>query len=149
MRYLIVVRHGESGDDGHLSYEGNMEIARLAARLEEYIRGGTVRILSSPTDRAAESAEVFDLELDATLKIHDELSSDDRRPENHEAVLELVRSCREADTVILVTHHGYTERFPSYFGRHVLSTTLESYALETAEAWVIDCEEKTLTLIRK
>lgn len=146
MKLLVVVRHGQYGKDGRLDDRGRLQIDALAEKLKPLINGASVFILTSPTDRTCESAEILGHALGAPIEEHEVLWSEDSRPENFPGALALVRSRSDkALVLILVTHFEYAEGFPTYFAKMELGIQLRSRLIKTGEAWVLDCQQKTLT----
>lgn len=145
MKYLIVARHGQYGNDDRLDNVGRNQVSDLAKEIKNLQGMSRVIILSSTAARAFESAEILAKQLDAPLETHEILNTDisDYDPIG---VLGLVRSKRNGtDTIVLVTHLEYVEYLPKYFAREELQVELPSHIIGYGKAWVIDCERKTLT----
>ena len=149
MKRLIVVRHGEYGDNGGLNTNGQAQIDALADRLHRLIDRASVLILSSTAVRARESAKILAKAFGGgIIEDYEVLWSESRHPEDLPAALALVKSRQDlADVIILVTHLEYTELLPAYFCRMVLDIHRPSQSLRNGRAWVIDCELKTLELV--
>ena len=146
MKTLIVARHGDYQSlGGGLSEYGRSQIAKLGEALQD-VANGTILVLNSTAPRAAESAAILAKLFNAPSEGHKFLwSGSDAGFENNSAARELVESHAELfDTIIMVTHFEYVERFPAYWCEHVLGVKLESYEIEKGEAWVIDCEGKRI-----
>lgn len=145
MKTLIIVRHGNYGDDDHLNNDGRNQIQELGKKLCSIINQSSVLLLTSPKDRARESAEIIGSILKTDIEAHKILWSDCSRPENLPGVLELVKSHQnQAEVTILVTHYEYAELFPAYYARNELGFTLTSKPLNKGEALVINCQQKTV-----
>lgn len=145
MKKLVVVRHGQYGHDDHLNEVGRYWIKHLAKTLGVHLNGGSVLLLTSPADRARESAEIIGAHFGVELEEHDVLWSEGIHPEDFPSALKLVQSRqREVDTLILVTHLEYVRGFPSYFARQELRVEIKCHPIEKGEAWVVDCEQGSL-----
>lgn len=145
MKKLVVVRHGHYDDRYQLNDHGRNQIRSLAEQLRPHITDATIKILTSTADRARESGEILSGIFQAEIEQHEVLWSESRHPENLAEALQLVRAkFNEVDVLILTTHYEYVERFPGYFFRKELNMNLRSYLIEKGEAWLIDCEAKTL-----
>lgn len=148
MQRLIIVRHGDYGGRSLTAF-GREDIAKLGERLKSTINGGRILILTSTAIRARESAEILSQILGVEIEENEILGSEDYM-EDMEATLGLVRSKKEAaDVLILVTHMEFVEEFPSLFGKEELGVDYFPYrAIGKSEAWDINCEQKTITLVR-
>lgn len=145
MQQLIVVRHGQPGPDGRLNDLGRAQIGALAEKLKPIINEASVAVLSWTTDRARESAEILGTAFGVRFEAHEILWSENSRPEDLPGALALVKSQRDKDVIILVTHYEYVEGFPAYFAEQELTTRLHPAMIGKGEAWVLDCLQKTLT----
>ncbi len=145
MRYLITARHGQ--DDGtNLTVGGRQRVAKLAEEIRALIGDARTLVLSSTTDRARQSSEILGAVLCAEFELHEVLWSQASHPEDFEKTLELVRNKKDrAEILVLVTHYEYVAGFPAYFARKELETTLRSRLIEKGQAWVIDCENKSIS----
>lgn len=149
MRTLVIVRHGNYGKDLHLDDSGRADIARLAVQLNQYINGGSIRILTSPVDRAQESAHILGMSFGVDPQPHELLWSDNNHDEDLPAALELVRTQGHGvDALLLVTHYEYVGLFPEYFGKQELGVSFPIKFIEKGEAWVIDYDQKTVVHVR-
>ena len=107
MKILMIVRHGEYGNDDRLNEIGRRQIADLAEKLGGYTNGGSVLLLTSPADRAHESAEIIGFHFGVELEDHEVLWSDNRHSEDFPSALELIKSRQgDADILILVANWG-------------------------------------------
>lgn len=148
MKQLIVVRHGECGQDNRLNYRGYAQMVALAGKLKPFINGESVLIITSPTDRTRESARILGTAFGSEIEEYEVLWSENSHPEDFPGALELVRSQRDkADVLILVTHYEYTEGFPEFFAKEELEVKLHAREIKKGEALVIDCLQNTLTHI--
>lgn len=157
MKYLILVRHGDSNELGELSESGVSQIIKLTESLRQIILSNSrVKVLTSGVPSAKESAKL----IIGGLNLHCEfvwniiLSEDlDKVNPNIEVLLrnlaEFVRSKSAGiDVLILVTHFPQTQLFPPYYGREVLG--VEGFCSDSAVvggAVVIDCESRTAKVI--
>lgn len=149
MNHLVLARHGHYNDDGRLSKTGVRQIQSLSEKLKAICNGDSVLILSSPVDRARQSAEILSQNLETDLEIHDILWSDCDHMEDFDGTIELVRlKLDQAQTLILVTHYEYVESFPAYFAKHELGVELASWLIDPGEAWVIDCRVKKISRLQ-
>ncbi|HOX41057.1 MAG TPA: hypothetical protein PK263_02590 [bacterium] len=150
MKTLVVARHGSYGDSGTLSALGKSQMDELASSLRAILAGQQVRFLSSTALRAKESTERLiekcGAEIPATF--HELLWSESGHPENLPGALDLIKSeCDGADVVVLVTHLEYAEQFPNFFCRKELGMPYRYTETEKGQAWVVDCEQRTLVRI--
>lgn len=144
MKKLILIRHGDySGDK--LNEVGRKQIIDLTNVLkEEYLNDESILLMTSTALRASDSAKVVSEILKIDYKEYKTLWSDKNHKENHEALLELIKSKQnEAETIILVTHYEYVEEFPAYFASKELDIEWSDKLIGKGEAWVIDCQAKT------
>lgn len=147
MKLLIVARHGEYTDD-HLDEYGIHQIGALTDKLRPLLRQASVRILTSTARRAQESANMLAQAFGVQAEAHDVLWSDEFHPENDSAVLQLIRSRGgDVDVLVLVTHFEYAQSVPECFSISELGVRLPSGPLRKGQAWVVDCQSKTITSI--
>jgi len=145
MKKLVVARHGQYGHDDRLNETGRDQVAGLAKKLEAHINSDSVLLLTSPVDRARESAEIIGSYFGVGLEEHEVLWSENDHPEDFPRALELVKSRQgDVDIIILMTHFEYVEHFPAYFAKKELEVELRCRLIEKGEAWVVDCEQKSL-----
>lgn len=149
MKKLILVRHGQYDNSGHLTENGREQIKMLTGKLIGYIKDDmSVIVLASPAERTHESAEIIGKVFDVELEIHDDLLSDGlNHPMNLDRLYKHVKSMDKADIIILVTHFDYVADFPNYFSKMEWGIRLPSTEIGKGEAWVVDCIQKTLTLV--
>jgi phosphohistidine phosphatase SixA len=153
MKLLILVRHGERGDDYHIGEKGRLQISALGVNLKRIIDGMKVKILSSSALRAVDSAEILARQFGVKeFMRHDLLWSgtdkkiDPRFPgdEQYQELVELLQADDGCDVVIVVTHLEFTEDFPFYYGMNVLKGVSFPYSeIPNGTAWMIDVVEKT------
>jgi len=149
METLILIRHGNyddtEDDNGPLTEAGREKIVRLVDKLKPLAGGRRLLILSSPSKRAQESAEILAAAFGISFEKHKVLWSDESHFEDMPAALELVRRRQaEADILILVTHREYIADFPPYFFEQEFGIKISWHIIGKGEAWVIDCERRTL-----
>ncbi len=102
-------------------------------------------ILTSTAPRAQQSAEVLARILNAPSEEHPVLWSDSQHRENFGAVLALIQERQESkETLVLVTHLEYGERFPRFFGEKELGVAWGVMRPHYAEGCFIDVEAKTV-----
>jgi phosphohistidine phosphatase SixA len=149
MRRLIIVRHGDYGEDYHLSQYGIEQITLLSTMLKATTNGESIAILSSVATRAVDSAKILGKAFGVPFEEHDVLWSENRHPENLQEALELVRSKKDcADVLVLVTHLEYVYLFPNHFGKEELGvTSFPRREIGKGTAWDIDCEAKTISWV--
>lgn len=151
MKRLIIVRHGDYENYvGNLTGVGRKRIEILARRLAPFVFG-KVAMLSSTAIRALETAEVLAVTLGGRgIKTYDALLSSPGKCNLKGALYAVKQAEKEvgAETFILSTHYEHAQFLPQYFGEKELGVTFEAREIERGEAWVIDCETKTLILIQ-
>lgn len=144
---LILVRHGHDAND-RISETGRAQIQSLRERIASLVASKTVYILSSPTRRALDTADMLSDRLNAAIDLYDVLWSENDHPMNMEKALELIRAFEaKVDVLVVVTHYEYVKDFPAYYGRNVLGVTFPSKLIDKGRAWVIDVEKKQIQCI--
>lgn len=146
MRKLIIVRHGDA-DGNFLTELGVQEICVLRENLKSFLVDMQIRALVSSAMRAMRSANLlFEGTAIMPRRGTDELFSDDSETYDLESILALVDGISEScDVAVLVTHLEITRDFPPFFAAKRLDVTdWPCKALFRAEAYVIDCEDKTI-----
>ena len=144
MKQLILVRHGDYFGNS-LSGYGRNQIKLLASKLKPFINGHSVAILTSTAGRACESADILGSFFGVDYEQHEVLWSENRHRENFVEALNLVRlNKNKADTLILVTHYEYVQKFPRYFAEKEMNVHFSSRLIGKGEAWVIDCQQKKI-----
>lgn len=143
---LFVVRNGEAVGP-RLSDVGKGQMRACAELINDYFDDRhKVVILSSPMERAAESAAVLVSRLytPPCLK-HQELNQDFS---HFDEVLGLVEGLRkDYHVIILVTHAVQTSKFPQYFAKHVFHSSYQTRVMGRGEMTVIDLKKKTLDTV--
>ena len=146
MKNLIIARHGLCAEDGNLDVSGRSQIVGLSIKLEQILTGGVICVLSSTVARAVQSARIISWSFGVEEAEEYELLVSP--PVDLESVCRLVGQFEGFCThLIIVTHSEYARDLPAYFGRVALGVNFESHALLPGQAWVIDCEEKTIRMI--
>lgn len=149
MKKLILVRHGQYDSTGHLADNGKEQIKMLVGKLQHYIEDDmSVLVLASPTKRTYDSAEIIARAFDVEFQTYDDLLSEGLdHPMNLAGAYKLVKSLDKVDVIILVTHFDYVADFPKYYSEKEWGIKLPSIEIGKGEAWVVDCIQKTLTLV--
>ena len=149
MKKLILVRHGQYDNSGHLTDNGREQIKMLTKKLMQYTEDDmSVLVLASPAQRTYESAEIISKLFDIESETQDDLLSDGlNSPMNLDRLYKRIKSIDKADVIILVTHFDYVADFPNYFSEMEWGIKLPSVEIGRGEAWIVDCEQKTLTLV--
>ncbi|MFQ5493284.1 MAG: histidine phosphatase family protein [Candidatus Dojkabacteria bacterium] len=116
MKKLILVRHGETqrdkrNPDRKLTSQGIEQTRDLSRRLVQYING-KIRILHTPSLRAAQTAEIIAKQL-AGYDIKPKLSTIKARVRNIDAMGTEIRKGKEAGTKPAETYLHKHSRFPS------------------------------------
>lgn len=149
MDKLVIVRHGHYDSNDQLSECGRVQIRELSKKLKSSINGSPLLILTSNQDRARQSAEILGSAFNVGFEEYEILWSEGKHPEDLPGALELIRSRKnDAEVIVLVTHYEYVEDFPRYFGKNELGVELRSHLIDKGQAWVIDCQQKTIKHIR-
>ncbi|OHA34521.1 MAG: hypothetical protein A2928_04340 [Candidatus Taylorbacteria bacterium RIFCSPLOWO2_01_FULL_45_15b] len=117
MKRLIVARHVRPDQNGRVNYyEGIKSVEELCEAIQRQFQNlGQTVILTSTLSRARDTAEILSKKLGADVGAHPELSHD--ALEMHEekkkiAVALVMKSAKQYDTVIVVTHHSSTWCIP-------------------------------------
>ncbi len=154
MKKIVIARHGECGFDFKLNTRGEVQMALLAKELEQRIGGGKILILSSPVNRARESAAILSSHFRTDVRHYHALWSGCDQPVDLLTTLNLVRKHKEnTDALILVTHLEFTEQFPKFFAENELEAIHDSIdrfhgvGLNNGQAWMIDCYSMMLELV--
>lgn len=114
---LILVRYGQY-QDGHLTLEGKKTMREAAGRIESYLEKREAVLISAPTPRATESANIIAEKLMiAEAQVRPEIYAADEEgilPDCAVAT-ELILSLGELHpTIIAVASREYIETLPSY-----------------------------------
>jgi phosphohistidine phosphatase SixA len=117
----LQVRKGKSGEKWGFwegwGIAGKDQLQTLARALEPILTG-RVLLLTSTAPRAEQSALALMESAPAIRKLetHAVLWSDNRHPEDMEAVLALVQEKQDhCDVLLLMTHHEYMRDFPAHY----------------------------------
>jgi len=156
VKKLIVVRHGYDQED-HLTEGGQEGIRELALNLQLEVDGhGSVTIVSSPVQRAMESAAIISEVLRKPFDVHTVLDREaqvlpfsQNELRDYPITFELVQVLELIhDVVILVTHAGTACCFPMYYKIHALGLLQEPYRITgKGEAQILDCETGVIRVI--
>lgn len=151
MDKLCLVRHGRYNiTTGLLNEPGKEEMENLAKKLERFISGKSVVILSSKTPRARESADILSKYFQVEYEEHGVLCSGPDKPEDLPEAFKLVQANSErADVLVIVTHMEYALKFPGYFIRQTLNLPSAVQEIEKGEAVIIDCAGGSILYMRK
>ena len=147
---LVIVRHGNYGDDDRLDDRGRKQIENLSTILKSgeasSLISGNIVILSSTAPRAKDSAEILFRGLNCAsieLEHADILWSGNDAPTSMstEQVLQLIQRKADqpadpADVIIVVTHLEYVRSLPSRVGIEFYKT------LDKGEMLVVDMATK-------
>jgi phosphohistidine phosphatase SixA len=149
MKKLILVRHGQYDNSSHLTENGREQIKMLATKLKIYIDNDmSISVLASPTYRTQESADIISKIFNIKFEIKNELLSEGfAHAMNLSRAYNLIKSKDGVDIVILVTHFDYVADLPKYFSEKEWGIKLPSVEIGKGEAWVVDCLQRTLTLV--
>ena len=141
MHTLVIVRHGQSETNDLLTDRGVSQMEVLGDALRERYRNANFLVLTSAAPRARRSTNVLSKRLASmpAIETHETLWSQDKRPPDYDAVLELVDEREKAaDVIVLVTHAEYADNFPSFYATARLGTRLDSHYVEHGRAWIVD-----------
>ncbi len=148
MKYLIVARHGDFQENGHLSNDGKLKVMALADKILALEQDKKITILCSPSIRTKETALIIGLFTGCDIEEKSTLLADLSPEDDFPSTLKLVREyANETEVLVLVTHCGLAEGFPYYFSKEEFGIGLQSHMIDKGRAWLIDCENKTLSLI--
>lgn len=133
MKRLFVVRHGFP-EDGHLNSLGVEQMKVLGGKIKDRCEGGTVKLISSTTPRASESADVISEILKVVPERNPILCSDNYCERNLKELLTIIKGFEEFDALVVVTYLEWVEILPLYFCSTVLETKIRSTSIEKGEA---------------
>jgi len=151
MRYAVLIRHGEfSRDDGHLTPEGNEQVEKTAGQLQRrFDQQGThdIMIMSSPVNRAVESATIIGRALECPVIIEDFVDSQHNDPSlttikigNMLARLQLTTTL---DAVVIVGHIHLSRDVLPYLAQHWFDiVSLKVKDVNYGQALVLDQVER-------
>lgn len=124
--FIYFVRHGaNSQETGHLTGLGKDQIRRAGLVLAEDTRGRTKKLISSPSLRATESAEMIVTTCDIDGFEPNELLFSDAppSPEKQELCTAFIKAkADEAEVLIVVTHHEIAHYVGQLFALRYLGT---------------------------
>lgn len=154
MKYLVIVRHGDYSESGHLSQLGNAQIDSLAKLLvEKFGNESPTLIFSSDYDRCRESAEIIRKALKAgEVEVRGILGEQYKREEDNNYILDLISKHQDrVDVIVLVTHDPQVKHFPPSFFLTMLRTRpvsrlTDRTGIDKGKAFVIDCSEKSVVI---
>ncbi len=148
MKKLIIIRHGACGSDDRLSNEGRRQISDLTHLLQNEIFNASVCILTSPTDRTYESADIIGSFFKVSPEKNDCLWDDNHHRGDHKKTLELIRLKPNFEVIVLVTHMDFAVFFPEFFGKEELQTQITPKRVGYGQALIIDCNTKEVNLLK-
>jgi len=142
MEHLFLVRHGSYDKDRRLDDRGRKQIVELSSMVREILgKDDRIQILSSPADRARESAETLASELGVTkVETFDYLwsgrDSPWRRPYGDMDAIHLLVTQRRylSEALILVTHTEASMDYPEHLTRQEFGRDARFDELLTGEA---------------
>lgn len=117
---IFLLRHASYSGGGRnpgLSEDGKRESLELAQKIKSNLNGnGEIIIWSSPANRAKETAEIIQQEMQlAELVIHEELWSDNWHQEDFDWLKNAIDEF-DGETLIIISHLEYVRGFPSKMG---------------------------------
>lgn len=149
---LILVRYGQY-QDGHLTLEGKKTMREAAGRIESYLEKREAMIISAPTPRATESANI----IAGKLRIAEAQGQSEIYAADEEGVLpdcavatELILRLGERHlTIIAVASREYIETLPAYILENVFDMNMKKATLlERGEALVVDFIKKSVVFLK-
>lgn len=144
MEKLILVRHGDYVISGALTAYGRTQMQELAPALA-YSVVGNILLVSSPIQRAKESAAILAEHFRVPVMEHEVWTAPDDWSDNDGALQFIGDIGANIDTLVVVTHLPFLESFPAYFGTKALNVSLPYGGVKKGQAQIIDCETKTMT----
>lgn len=152
MKKIIIVRHG-SYYGRSLDDTGRLQMSAMGNAIKSLFNENlTIRIISSTAARAEQSAKIIADILGISYEMFDFLWSGPEAPRGCSTdlakTLELIKRSIN-DVLILVTHLEYSEDLPTFLAKQLLEGVRGFPSKETGkgEAWIVDCEAKTCTLL--
>lgn len=147
MKRLIVVRHGDFGNNFQLTTDGRKQIAALAKRLKPIVGKGTVQIITSPAERAKESAAILARALKTEFELAKALYWEGPRSGSiNQAVDALLLQRKRVETIIVVTHLPLVEKLPVAFADAALGFTGTAGIRGYAKGWIVDVQKRILPI---
>ncbi len=156
MKHLIVVRHGDYGDNRKLSEQGKKQIANIALQLVDLKNNQTSVILTSPAPRALESAEIIQQTLGITERIEIPFFwSDTTAPaptyykdRDPSKVMNIINKYLDKNIVIVVSHLELVNQFPRFFAETKLGKYWNLPDLQKGEAIRFDVQTKSFKILK-
>lgn len=144
MKTIVIVRHGNNTENGHLSSQGEVQIKYLAGLLRKTIKTKSI-ILTSTAPRAMESSKILGSSLKTIIEPYEFLY----RGVELEKVTNLIKSKTEkVDHIIIVTHSQYIGLFCNHIGKAFFKVNFpEQETLNNGQALVINCKTKKIKLV--
>jgi phosphohistidine phosphatase SixA len=149
LQLLVIVRHGEyNPDTGSISGYGTDQIRKLSIKLQPLIKSvkGSTIILTSPADRARQSAAIIGQVLEITPKEEKILWSDNQHEYDLCGLYKIISALQD-EVIIIVTHLEYAEDFPRHFMKKKAGIISDIFQVEKGQAVVIDLRTNTIELI--
>ncbi len=146
------MRYGQY-QDGHLTLEGKKTMREAAGRIESYLEKREAMIISAPTPRSTESAEIIRYKLGITeVTQYQEIYAADEDgvlPDCGIATELILRLGEQHPTIIAVASREYIDTLPSYILQNVLDTKIQEVTvLERGEALVVDFIKKSVMFLK-
>ena len=140
MSRIAIVRHGEFGVDNRLNKRGRAQMKKIARQIRESLdKGEKALILTSPADRAFDSAKVISGILKVPIEDHEVLWSEDHRPTDLSTAYQVIHSVKnKADLLVVVTHLEYLKSLPNYLGLMDLDMPYEEESIEIGKGVLLD-----------
>lgn len=149
MKKIVVVKSGQGGRGGFLSEEGGRKIMELARQFGQDIAGGSSLIIASKDPSSFESGKILGdfLGIEARNRHRASISPNDVVAYILE-IVELVNLRKnDVDIVFLVVGNKIDWLVPSLVGHHAGLRLRWDEVDKDKEAWIIDCEKRTLVHI--
>lgn len=156
MKNLFVVRHGNYDQRG-LTDSGKQDIAALGGRMERFVNG-SVHIMSSPVNRAYQSAEILakalgagEIEksqwLDTDISVKG--SFQEFYPQSYEMGRKIISERSNTDNLVMVTHHEVCARFFPWYLETALgmNARVDRLGLDKGRAYHLDVGNKSVRLL--
>lgn len=147
MKKIILIRHGIYGLDGRLDEWGHQQVNALAEKLPVHLAGLSGYILTSPSPRALDSAEMLRARFGFGIEKRQILLVDQLHKPKFPGLWQVIKAKEKvADVLLLMTHMEYVDEFPNYFSikEWDLPAAFGPQKSNYASAFVIDCLARTL-----
>ena len=119
MKKLFLVRHAAyagGGADPVLSDSGKRQALQLGQKIKVVLSSGDVTIWSSSANRAEETANIIQQEMQlAEMVVEEKLWSDNQHQHDFDWLKSKLDSF-EGDNLIIVSHLEYVRQFPARLG---------------------------------